>query len=119
MDTSVYWVIELSINVGQEDAFKHLMEEMVASTKKNEPGTTIYEWTIREDARSVHIFERYVDSAAALTHIATFGSTFANRFLACVKPTRLALYGRPSSEVVKALSAFSPICMRAWGGFTR
>jgi quinol monooxygenase YgiN len=119
MDTTVYWVIELAINAGQHDAFKALMEEMVASTRKNEPGTTIYEWTITEDRSSVAIFERYVDSAAALKHIATFGSTFATRFLACVKPTRFALYGSPSSEVVEALSAFSPICRRSWGGFTR
>ncbi len=119
MDTSVYWVIELAINAGQQDAFKLLMEEMVVATKKGEPGTTIYEWTVSEDGRSVHIFERYVDSAAALKHIATFGSTFATRFLACVKPTRFALYGSPNTEVVKALSAFSPICMRPWGGFTR
>lgn len=119
MDTSVYWVIELSINAGQQDALKRLMEEMVVATKANEPATTIYEWTVSEDGRTAHILERYVDSAAALKHIAAFGANFATRFLALVKPTRFTLYGTANAEVVKALSAFSPLVLRPWGGFTR
>ncbi len=68
METSVAWLVECAVKPGQLDTFKTLMEEMVAGTSE-EPGTRNYEWYISEDGSTVHIWEKYADSAATLTHV--------------------------------------------------
>ena len=67
-----------------------------------------YEWWIGSDNKSLHFCERFVDSAAALTHLGTFGA-FAERFLACVEPTRFSVYGEVSEELKGALADFGPV----------
>ena len=42
MESTVHWLLEVSVNEGQLETFKELMTEMVAATK-NEPDTLIYE----------------------------------------------------------------------------
>ena len=59
---NVFWVVELAIIPGQLDAFKALMNEMVAATQADEPGALNYEWFISEDGTTCHIYERYADS---------------------------------------------------------
>ena len=80
------------------------------------PGTTHYEWF--SDGSTVHVYERYVDSAAVMAHLATF-ATFADRFMVLFAPTRFTVYGAPSDEVKEALAAFSPTYLPAVGGFSR
>jgi len=118
MSRHVCWMLELELQDGQEAAFTPLMNEMVESTKK-EPGTLDYEWSLSADGRQCHLFERYVDSAAALVHAGTFGEKFAARFLAILKPTRCVLYGSPNDAVRQALAPLSPVEMRPVGGFSR
>ena len=65
MESTVHWLLEVSVNEGQLDAFKELMTEMVAATK-NEPDTLIYEWYFNEDHSTCQISERYRDSAATM-----------------------------------------------------
>ncbi|MFP3365407.1 hypothetical protein R0J93_17175 [Pseudoalteromonas sp. SIMBA_148] len=38
--------------------FLEVMQQLITSAKSEE-GTVMYEWTIRENNRSVHIYERY------------------------------------------------------------
>jgi quinol monooxygenase YgiN len=118
MDDRVSWVLEVAVKPGQLENFRALMQEMVASTRA-EPGALGYEWFIGDDGRAVHLFERYADSAATLTHLANFGEQFAGRFLAAVDPTRFTVMGSPSNEVRAALSGFGPTFLRPFGGFTR
>ena len=68
----VSWVVECSVKDGQLDAFKELMEEMVAGTS-GEPGTLNYEWFISDDGKTVHIYEKYADSAATVTTLKSLG----------------------------------------------
>ena len=42
------WVVQCAVKDGQLDAFKELMEEMVAGTSE-EPGALNYEWFISDD----------------------------------------------------------------------
>ena len=44
------------------------MQQLITSAK-NEEGTVMYEWTISENNRSVHIYERYQNEAAAKLHL--------------------------------------------------
>nr|WP_294864669.1 antibiotic biosynthesis monooxygenase [uncultured Pseudogulbenkiania sp.] len=119
MNQEVYWLLELAIQPGQREAFDHLMTEMVEATGANEPDALNYEWNVSSDGSTCHIYERYRDSAAALTHLDNFGTHFAERFLALLTPTRLSLYGHPSAELQAALANIKPSYLSPVGGFRR
>ncbi len=118
MSSVVSWNLRVSINAGQLEAFRTLMEEMVASTKA-EAGTLGYEWFLSADSGSCHVNERYADSGAVMEHLGSFGANFAERFLACVAPTSIDVYGEPSAEVREGLAGFGPVYHSPFGGFTR
>jgi quinol monooxygenase YgiN len=118
MSDVVSWLIKTQVKPGQLDAFRTLMEEMVKSSR-SEPGTLAYEWFINDANDSVHIYERYENSAAVLIHGATFGEKYAERFMGCVEPTGFDIYGAPSADVQAAFSDFSPGYFGIFGGFAR
>jgi quinol monooxygenase YgiN len=118
MKNGVYWVLELEVQAGLENDFRLLMAEMVSATA-NETGTIDYEWSTSTDGKQCHIFERYVDSAAVMIHLGTFGERFAARFLQILKPVRFVVYGSPNTAVKDALVGFNPVYMEAVGGFSR
>lgn len=119
MSDVIHWVLELEVQEGQLDAFKALVGEMADATKADEPGALIYEWFISDDEKSVHISERYADSAAAMVHLGNFGAKFAERFLAALAPIRLMVYGTPSEELRQALAGLGAMHMSQIGGFAR
>ena len=119
MSNVVSWMLELEVLGGREQDFRSLMAEMVSATHTNEPGTLNYEWSTSADGKSCHIYERYVDSAAVMTHLGTFGEKYADRFLEVLKPVRFVVYGSPTVPVKEALAAFSPIYMESADGFSR
>jgi quinol monooxygenase YgiN len=119
MRDNIYWLLEVAIKPGELNNFKALMKEMVENTQANEPNALNYEWTITEDSQSCHLYERYADSAATMTHLGAFGEKFADRFMAAVEPTRFVVYGNPNNEVKEALSGFGAVFMAPFGGFAR
>ena len=118
MSTTVSWNLQLAVRDGRLDDFRSLMHEMVESTLA-EAGAQAYEWFITEDGTTCHICERYADSDAAMVHLGTFGSRFAERFLSCVEPTGFSVYGDPSGEVQGVLDGFGAVYMGWFGGFVR
>jgi quinol monooxygenase YgiN len=118
MDEHVSWVIELVVKDAQLDTFKTLMEEMVAGTS-TEPGTLGYEWYISGDGDVVHIFEKYADSDAMITHVSGFMQKWAGRFLESVDVTRFVVYGDPSPAARELLDGFGATYLGPWGGFSR
>lgn len=118
MSGVVSWNLQLSVRDGRLDDVRALMAEMVASTM-NEPGTLGYEWFLSPDGGTCHTCERYADSAAVLAHLGTFGARFADRFLACLQPTSLTVYGEPSTEARTALDGFGAVYLGPLGGFHR
>ena len=118
MDANVSWLLEVAVKPGQLEPFRALMAEMVESTLA-EPGAEIYEWFVSDDGGVVHLYERFADSAAVLVHAATFGETFAARFMAAVDPTRMTVMGSPSDEARAALSRSGPTFLGPFGGFAR
>ncbi|AXS39465.1 antibiotic biosynthesis monooxygenase [Breoghania sp. L-A4] len=119
MADHVDWILELSVTDGKLDDLKTLMSEMVEATKTNEPGALIYEWSASADGGTVHIYERYADSAATMVHLTTFGHTYAERFFALAKPERFVVYGSPDDEVRAALDPLGVTYMAPIGGFAR
>lgn len=118
MDKQVSWLVEVDVKPGQLEAFKALVREMVESTRP-EPGTLSYEWFISDDGAVVHIYERYADSEALLTHLNGFFEKFADRFGAAVDFKRFVVYGEPSDEVREALSVLNPVFFGTLDGFVR
>ncbi len=118
MSDVVSWMVELSIKSGQLDNFKAFVEEQVQSTR-NEPNTLAYEWFLGADNSSCHIYERYADSAAAMTHLGTLGEKFAERFMPMVDVKQFTVYGAPNDEVKGVLSGFGATFMGQLNGFAR
>jgi quinol monooxygenase YgiN len=119
IDGQVSWVVQCAVKDGQLDAFKELMDEMVESTRDEEAGTLNYEWFISDDNGTVHIYEKYADSAAAMAHMKSFGESWAGRFLGCVDVERTTAYGNPDEAAQKGLAQMGAKTLGHWGGFAR
>ena len=118
MPNPVSWNLRLAVREGRLDDARALMDEMVASTRR-EDGALGYEWFLTEDGTSCHLHERYADSDALLAHLGTFGADFAERFLQCFEPTSLAVYGAPNDAAKGVLDGFGAAYLGTWGGFVR
>ena len=112
----VYWVF--TVTVSQLDKFKLLIPKLVAATAK-EPGALQFEFNIRDDQKTIDIFERYKDSKAALFHQAESFMPHAKEFFAVAELTRWVIYGTPSDEFKKANVDFHPIYLTRLDGFVR
>jgi quinol monooxygenase YgiN len=119
MSGNVHWILEVSINDGELDNFKALMEEMVAATQADEPGALNYEWFLSPDGKTCHIYERYADSDATRVHMKNFGEKFAGRFMGCVKMGRTDLYGDPDDQLKGMLAGMGAVHYSQIGGFAR
>ncbi|WP_024513252.1 hypothetical protein [Bradyrhizobium sp. ARR65] len=112
----MYWVLTLAVD--QMEKFKALIRKLVAATEK-ETGVVQYEYNISHDQKTVDIYERYIDSKAAVYHVEkTFGRP-SKEFLSLPKPTRWVIYGMPSNELKQAIADFHPIYMTPLDGFIR
>lgn len=119
MSEIISWTLEVSVKAGKLEDFKVLAKEMSDTTAANEPGALVYEWFVSDDGKSCHIMEHYTDSAAVVTHMGTFGDQFAKRFLDCVNPTGLTVYGTPDDEARAILDRLGAVYLGAFAGFRR
>jgi quinol monooxygenase YgiN len=119
MSDQVSWIIKMNIKSGKITDFKALMSEMVEATKTHEEGAESYEWYFNETETECHIYEKYKDSQATMTHLGAFGENFAGRFMTLVEPTGITIYGTPNEDVKTALKDFGPAFLTHVGGFTR
>ena len=115
----VAWMFELAVREGRETDFRALMTEMAEATERDEPGTLDYEWYVTDDGRRLHLFERYTDADAAMTHLGTFGERYMARFFDVLAPERITLYGAPDDRVRGTLAQLAPQVMARVAGFSR
>jgi quinol monooxygenase YgiN len=118
MENQVSWLIELAVKPGELETFKALREEMVAGTS-GEPGALAYEWFISDDGGTVHIYEKYADSDAMISHVNGFREKWAGRFRVCVDVQRFTSYGSPTAAAEEVLDGFGGTHLGPWGGFSR
>lgn len=109
--------VQVEVDISDLSAFKLLAKEMV-ETVQEEAGTKVYDWYLSADETTGHIYERYADNAAALTHLAGFGN-FADRFMACCTPTAVRVYGEPNAEVKGILDQFGAVYFAPLEGFAK
>lgn len=96
--TEISWHVELAVKPGQLENFRTLTSEMVETTR-SEPGVLIYERFLAPDQTTVHIYERYKDSAAAVTHLRDFEQMYGARFIQLVERRHFTVFGTPSDEL--------------------
>jgi len=118
MGDHVFWIVQAAIKPGELDNFKALVNEMVDATRANEPGALNYEYFVSADGKQCHIYERYADSAAAMTHMGNF-QAFAERFMAALEITGMTFYGNPSDELRAVADGFGAVYMAPLVGFAR
>lgn len=99
----VSWSVELALASRQLDAFRELTMNM-AQAARNEPGTLLFERFVSEDHSTIHLYERYVDSEAAILHLLGFRNRFACRFAKLVERRTFSLYGDASPELIEILN---------------
>ena|SRR5579864_2326156 len=118
MHNEIYWIFTVSVKPGQFDEFKQLVAQIVRETKK-EPDALAYEYSMSSDQTTVHVFERYRDSAAVVKHIEQTFGPFAERFMSLVVAKGLVVYGTPNEEARKRLDGLGAACMTIFDGFSR
>ena len=102
MSGEISWHVELHVKPRKMKAFRDLTRHMVESTR-SERGALIYERFIGDDQQSVHVFERYADSSAAVAHLSTFARLHAKRFAQLVERKRFTVFGTPTPELRQIL----------------
>lgn len=110
-------IVAGEINPGQEANFRAVCERLVELTR-GEPGALNYEWSIAEDNRTFHIYERYADSEATKFHRANVGEMLKELY-AVTTLKSLTLYGNPSDELKQLFAARHPLVMVPHDGFSK
>lgn len=113
----VYWIIMGEINPSQEAAFRTICAQLVELTQ-TEPGALNYEWSIAENSRTFHIYERYVDSEAVKFHRTQVGEMLKELY-AVTTLKSFTLYGNPSDELKQLFAIRHPLLMVPYNGFSR
>ena len=114
MSKQISWRLVIAIKPDQLDRLQELTAEMVESTC-TEIGTLIYECFITEDHRFIHSYERYADSAAAITHLERFSHRFEERLAGLVRHTTCTVYGTPTAELKRWLDAANTPYLSSFG----
>ena len=118
MNENVYWVIELAVSPGRFEDLETLAAEL-REANQNKEGFLTYGVSISDDRQICHIYERFQDSAAIISHMQSFGPKFSERFFEILKPTRFVIYGTPSAEVKDAVAPFNPVYMTPLADFRK
>lgn len=118
MGSEISWQVELAIKPGQLDHFRAVTRDMVAFAK-SEPGVLVYERFVSEDGQTVYVYERFVDSAAAVAHLVAFGKQYGERFAAMVERRWFRVCGTPSDELRALLDRFGAAYLDLFDGFSR
>ena len=116
MSAEIAWRVELAVKPGRLNEFRALTGEMVEFTRR-EPGVLSYQRFVSDDGRSVQIYERYADSAAAVSHLRNFVKHFGDRFQGLVERRSFTVFGTPSEELRGILDGFGAIYLKPFGDF--
>lgn len=114
---SIAYIFTVKVNDGAMDDFSALASKMVEATKA-EDGCEAYEWFAADDGTTVHIYERFADDDALVTHFGNF-QAFQGDFFGVCKPAGMTVYGAPSGKAKEILDGMSARMMSPIDGFAR
>ena len=114
MKNNIAWVFELTLKEGKLEELKKVMTEL-----SEEEGTLNYEWMLSQDGKKCHVYERYIDSEAAVLHLNKLIANHVDKVMALGDVTYFIVYGNPSEECRKILDRLGAVYMEFIGGFSR
>lgn len=117
MQNETYSLYHLSIDPLNFDAFKELIQPIVAATRE-ETDTTIYEYLANADRTAVHIIERY-RTQGLLPHVEQTFTPYAERFLKLAKFEKLFVYGDTTPAIRAKLDGLGAEYLTPFAGFSR
>ncbi len=103
---------------GQMDNFKQLAPKVIAAVAQ-EPGTLMYEWTLRPDGKTFDAIELYQNSDAAVAHVKHVLSIFGKDLGKVQKEVQFSVHGSPDEPAKQALAQLKPVYQAPIDGFTR
>ena len=104
---------------GQMDNFKQVAAKVIAAVAQDEPGTLMYEWTLRPDGKTWDAVELYRDSDAAIAHIKHVLSAFGKELGQVQKEVQFVVHGAPSDAAKQVFAPLKPVYQPPIEGFTR
>ena len=109
---NIHWIFAATVN---ENVTKEGVQALIAEATeltKQEKGCLAYEWHLSEDGKSVHAYERYTDSEAAMVHV---NDTFSK-----ISEKVTKVMARPEKDLVPSISkgkGFGAVHFERIGGF--
>jgi quinol monooxygenase YgiN len=103
---------------GQMDNFKQVAAKVVAAVKQ-EPGTLMYEWSLRPDQKTFDVVELYQSSDAVVAHVNHVLGEFGKELGQVQKAVQLVVYGSPDPQAKQALAQLNPVYETPIEGFIR
>ena len=103
---------------GQMDNFKQVAAKVIAAVAE-EPGTLMYEWSLRPDGKTFDAVELYKSSDAAIAHVKHVGGQFGKDLGQVQKEVSFVVFGNPSEEAKQAFAGLNPVYETPIEGFVR
>ncbi len=118
MRANIQWTVQANVRDGQFETAKALASEMTTATR-NEDGCAQYEFFFAADGSTCHVLEEYADSDAAMVHLQNFLTNFVERFMGCLEPTAVYVYGSPSDALKEGMKPFGAQYLGFVDGFVK
>lgn len=115
MRSQIYWILKCDVNAGMQAGLNAVATKFCERTA-GEEGVVAYEWSLSEDGKRLHVYERYSNSDAALTHLGNVGPILDELF-ALVTPREIVCYGNASEAFRNAMKDFPMCYMKTFDGF--
>jgi quinol monooxygenase YgiN len=100
------------------DNFRQVAARVIAAVAQ-EPGTLMYEWSLRPDQKTFDAVELYQNSDAAIAHVKHVLSEFGKDLGQVQKEIGLVVYGSPNEQAKQALAGLNPVYETPIDGFIR
>jgi quinol monooxygenase YgiN len=116
----IHFRAEFTIEEGKIDQYKKLAQEMSKAVEANEPDTIDYQFYLNRAETKCIVHETYTNSEAVLAHNDGVASqTILPKIFRVSRISRFEVYGKPSEELQKVLTSFSPQTYNLFAGFSR
>ena len=116
---NVHWIFTATVNQDiSKDDVNALIAEATELTKQ-EKGCLAYEWHMSEDGKSIHAYERYADSEAAMIHLSETFPKISEKVMKLTTPTGLTIYGDASDDLREAGKGLGAVHFERIGGFVQ
>jgi len=103
---------------GQLDNFKRLVTRLVAAVAE-EPGTLVYEISLRPDQKTHDSLEVYRNSEAVVAHAKHVRAEFGKELGQVRKTVSFVVFGSPDAQAKEALAGLNPVYESPIDGFIR